>query len=309
MSIKEIDFKSYNERDTVKSWVYVPTQKPRAVVQIVHGLGEHSRRYMHMIMKLNDAGFVVCADDHVGHGKTASDANTWGDLGDKGYMTTVEDEHTLRKLVTADYPDLPYFMFGHSWGSIIARNYAAKYSEGMAGLIICGAPAKNRAFLGLIEKTRPYINQGKDNEVVFEIINDIFGGMNCRYENVKTPNDWIAADELVVADHARDPFNNLNTPMNVRLLHDVSEALHMIQGEEWAARVPVTMPIYNIAGDMDPVADFGEGTYMITRWLADTGHRKVTTKVYSGYRHEIHNEPPIRDEVEAGIIKFIQDNI
>lgn len=308
MAIKEVEFKSFNERDTVKGWVYTPIAKPKAVVQIVHGLGEHSRRYLHMILKMNEVGFVVCADDHVGHGKTAFDSNTWGDLGNKGYMTTIEDENTLRNLVTKDYPDLPFFIFGHSWGSIIVRNYVAHYAKGMSGMIICGAPAYNKNILSLVEQTQSYIDQGKDNDVVPEFIMSAFSGMTDRYTNVKTPNDWIAADEGVVADHAQDPFNNLTAPLNVRLLYDMGMALKMIQNEEWAAKLPKELPIYNIAGDMDPAASYGEGTYMITRWLADTGHN-VTTKVYSGYRHEIHNEPPIRNEVEDGIIEFINKYI
>ena len=69
--IHEVKFSSYNQRDEVYGWIYVPAAKIRGVVQLVHGFGEHSRRYLHMICKFMDAGFVVAADDHVGHGKTA----------------------------------------------------------------------------------------------------------------------------------------------------------------------------------------------------------------------------------------------
>ena len=74
MSIKEICFQSANERDTVKGWIYTPLQKPRAIIQVVHGFGEHSRRYIRMINKFQDAGYVVYADDHIGHGKTAAES-------------------------------------------------------------------------------------------------------------------------------------------------------------------------------------------------------------------------------------------
>ena len=69
--LHEVKFLSYNERDNVYGWIYVPASKIKGVVQLVHGFGEHSRRYFHMIVKLMDAGYVVAADDHVGHGKTA----------------------------------------------------------------------------------------------------------------------------------------------------------------------------------------------------------------------------------------------
>ena len=123
--LHEVSFRSYNERDTVYGWIYVPAAKPKGIVQIIHGFGEHSRRYLHMISAFVDAGYIVSADDHVGHGKTALENNTWGDWGNKGYHTMMEDEHTLTLLTKEKYPDLPYFLFGHSMGSFIARDYAA----------------------------------------------------------------------------------------------------------------------------------------------------------------------------------------
>ena len=308
MALKEVSFPSYNGRDIVKGWIYTPITKPKAIVQIVHGLGEHSRRYLHLIVRLTEAGFVVCADDHVGHGKTALDSETWGDLGNKGYMTTIEDERSLYNIVKDDFPNLPHIMFGHSWGSIIARVYAAHYGSELSGLAICGAPAVFKNFLDLREKTSPYIQQGRDNEVVEEFIIKGFSNFTERYENVKTPNDWIASDENVVADHASDSLNNF-AAFNVRLLHDLSEAVWAVQGAEWASKIPSQLPVYNIAGDMDPVGGYGEGTYMITRWLYEAGRKNVKTRLYSGYRHEIHNEPAIKNEVEEGIIQFAESCI
>ncbi len=60
--------------------------------------GEHSRRYFHMIVKFMDAGYIVAADDHVGHGKTAMYNDTWGDWGDAGFHTMMEDEHKLKEM-------------------------------------------------------------------------------------------------------------------------------------------------------------------------------------------------------------------
>ena len=97
--LHEVSFLSHNERDHVKGWIYVPACEPKGILQIVHGFGEHSRRYLHMIVAMMDAGFIVAADDHVGHGKTAvENPGTWGDWGDKGYRT-MEDEYTLTKIV------------------------------------------------------------------------------------------------------------------------------------------------------------------------------------------------------------------
>ena len=90
----------YNGRDTVQGWIYVPTAEPKGIVQLVHGFGEHSRRYLYLIVRFLEGGTIVFADDHVGHGKIAMANNTWGDWGDAGCHTVREDEHTLRKLTS-----------------------------------------------------------------------------------------------------------------------------------------------------------------------------------------------------------------
>ena len=97
--LHEVNFLSYNKRDQVQGWIYVPAARPKGIVQIIHGFGEHSRRYLHMIVKFMDAGYIVAADDHVGHGKTAMVSGVWGDWGDAGFHTMMEDEHSLKKLV------------------------------------------------------------------------------------------------------------------------------------------------------------------------------------------------------------------
>ncbi|MGX8680805.1 MAG: alpha/beta hydrolase, partial [bacterium] len=134
----EISFTSFNTRDEVQGWIYVPACKPVGIIQLIHGFGEHSRRYLHMITSFMEAGFIVAADDHVGHGKTAMVNDCWGDWGDKGVHTMMEDEHTLTLLVKEKFPHLPYFMFGHSMGSFIARDYITKYGDELDGVTLCG---------------------------------------------------------------------------------------------------------------------------------------------------------------------------
>lgn len=304
MSFQEKNFKSFNQKDIIQAWIYTPISKPRGILQLVHGFGEHSRRYLHMILKLNEAGFVVAADDHVGHGKTAYDSGNWSDWGDKGYMTMAEDEHTLRKIVQEEYPDLPYFMYGHSMGSMIARCYAAAYGEGIDGLILCGTSGVFPNAGPLVPVLKKLIEEGKGEEIDLDCLGKLLGWMTERCENSTTANDWICGDPDVVADHAKDPFNNFITPPNIRSLYYFVMMMDTIVGTQWAEKVPAPIPIYNIAGDQDPVGQYGEGVYSVSNWLAETGH-KVKTKIYPGKRHEIHNYRDIRDEVEDGMIDFM----
>ena len=303
--LHEVSFLSYNERDYVQGWIYVPACKIKGVVQLVHGFGEHSRRYLHMICALMDAGYVVAADDHVGHGKTAIVNNTWGNWGHKGCKTMMEDEHTLKTLVQEKYPNVPYFMFGHSMGSIIARQFIAKYGDELAGAIICGTVGPDAVPCEAgIQLLKPLVEAGKGDESDPAALANLLGGLFSRIEEVKLGNEWICHDPYVQLDHAQDPFDAFTKPTSNESLLQFIEMIEDVKGLEWANKVPVALPIYNIAGDEDPCGSFGEGVKLVSSWLEETGHN-VKTKLYEGYRHEIHNYADLKCEVEDGIVAFL----
>lgn len=304
--LHEVNFLSFNKRDEVQAWVYVPAAKPIGIVQIIHGFGEHSRRYLHMIAKFTDAGYIVAADDHVGHGKTAMVSGIWGDWGDKGFHTMMEDEHTLKNLVCEKYPNLPYFLFGHSMGSFIARDFAAVYGSELAGITICGTAGTFRGAAETAVLLKKAIDMGLGRDSNAEFTGALMGWMCERCDDVTIGNEWICSDPYVQRDHADDPFDAFTKPTSNRSLYDFTQMMEAIRGTQWAEKVPRSLPVYNIGGDQDPVGEYGKGIYEVSNWLWDTGHR-VTTKVYSGYRHEIHNYAEIKDEVEAGIIAFMDE--
>ena len=302
--LHEVKYLSFNERDNVYGWIYVPACQPKGVVQLVHGFGEHSRRYLHMIVKLMDAGFIVAADDHVGHGQTALENNTWGDWGTKGAQTMMEDEHLLKGIVQEKYPEIPYFMFGHSMGSIITRQFLAKYGEELTGAIICGTVGPGVVpYETGVNLLKPLVEAGKGAEADPEALGMLLGGLFSRIEEVKLGNEWICHDPFVQIDHAQDPFDAFTKTTSNESLLQFIDMIEEVNNVEWAEKVPM-IPLYNIAGDEDPCGNFGEGVRLVSKWLEDTGH-DVTTKLYEGYRHEIHNYNDIKDEVEAGIVAFL----
>lgn len=306
--LHEVSFTSYNERDQVQAWIYVPACKPNGIVQLIHGFGEHSKRYIHMILAFLDAGYIVAADDHVGHGKTAMVNNVWGDWGDKGYHTMMEDEHTLKKIVCEKYPNLPYFLFGHSMGSFITRDFIAKYGNELNGATICGTTGIFRGAKEVKEKLKEIIDAGHGEESDPNIVGSLMGWMCERCGEVQIGNEWICHDPYVQKDHAQDPFDAFTRPTSNRSIYDFIQMMLTIEGTQWAKKVPKKLPIYNIAGDQDPVGEYGLGVCQVSNWLVETGHH-VTTKLYSGYRHEIHNYAEIKNEVEAGIIEFMNSNL
>lgn len=115
--------------------------KPKAVIQIVHGAMEHQGRYQNLISNLNQQGFAVIANDHRGHGRSITEKYS------KGYMNGTKELLGDLELVTLFanqlYPDLPVYMFGHSMGSMLARVYLKKNDHRIEKLILTGTPFYN----------------------------------------------------------------------------------------------------------------------------------------------------------------------
>lgn len=307
--LHEISFKSFNERDEVQGFIYVPAAKPKGIVQLIHGFGEHSRRYLHMIAHFTEADYIVTADDHVGHGKTAMMNNTWGNWGDKGYRTMTEDEHALMNLTKEKFPNLPYFLFGHSMGSFIARDFTSVYGKELSGATFCGTAGVFRNAAETGKALKDLVDEGKGEESSPEVAYKLMGWMNERCGEIRLGNEWICGDPYVQLDNATDPLGTAARPVTNRSLMYFSQMVTSIEGCEWASKVPAALPIYNIGGDQDPVGEYGKGVYEVTNWLRSTGHDSVTTKVYPGRRHEIFNYKDIKEEVENGIIAFMDKNL
>ena len=220
----------------------------------------------------------------------------------------MEDEHTLKKIVCEKYPNLPYFLFGHSMGSFITRDFIAKYGNELNGATICGTTGIFRGAKEVKEKLKEIIDAGHGEESDPNIVSSLMGWMCERCGEVQIGNEWICHDPYVQIDHAKDPFDAFTRPTSNRSIYDFIQMMLVIEGTQWAKKVPTELPIYNIAGDQDPVGEYGLGVCQVSNWLVETGHH-VTTKLYSGYRHEIHNYAEIKNEVEAGIIEFMNSNL
>jgi len=310
MALREITFASANGRDTVHGWIYSPATQPRAIVQIVHGLGEHSRRYLHMISALLDAGFVVAADDHAGHGATAVASGVWMDTGENGARAVVDDERTLHDLTVDAFPGLPHIVFGHSWGSMIARSYAEHHGDDLTALALCGVAAQIAGIDRHLDRPAlaAALAQGRGEEPGAEFMGAMFTGMIERFPDAVNGNEWIAREPAVVADHASDPLNALADPMTVRFVGDFVDLYDAVNAG-WAERVRTDLPVLILAGAQDPVANYGEGAFHVANALWSSGNRDVRTVVYPGVRHEIHNEPPTRAAVEHELIDFVNAQI
>ncbi|MBE6816058.1 MAG: alpha/beta hydrolase, partial [Ruminococcaceae bacterium] len=162
------------------------------VFQIAHGVSEHIERYDHFARFLAERGYIVCGNDHIGHGKSV---NTPEDLGftaeEDGFRRFVDDMHILYNIMHKRYPELKYYLFGHSMGSFCARVYAGTFSEDLSGLIICGtgqAPAGLEFAIGSLRELTAKIGTRTRNAIMGGALNKISSlGIKDRTSDL----DWL----------------------------------------------------------------------------------------------------------------------
>lgn len=308
MALHEFEFTSANGRDAIQGWLYTPTTAPTAIVQIIHGLGEHSRRYLHLISSLLDAGFAVVADDHGGHGRTAMRSGIWGDAGDDGARVAVADELTLQALTRGELPGVPYVVFGHSWGSMIARVMATDRRAQLSGLVLGGIAAQMRGIEQTIDRdalAQLATGEERADPVPDRFVEQLFDGFLERFGPDAGTTAWVAGDADVVADHGRDAFNNFGAPMSARFVQGFVDVYDQANDEKVYEILPSDLPVLILAGEQDPVGNYGEGAFHVANRLRSTGHTRVRTRVFPGVRHEVHNEPSTRADAELEIIAFV----
>lgn len=117
--------------------------RPRAVVVIVHGMCEHHARYDYLAARLLAQGFAVYRFDHRGHGRSGGKRLYYSDFNE-----VTGDVDAIVSLAKSDFPDLPVFLLGHSWGGCAGALYGIRYPDRVRGIILSGAITFNNGGMG-----------------------------------------------------------------------------------------------------------------------------------------------------------------
>lgn len=289
---------------------YPSDEKPKAVVQIAHGMAEHGERYEDFAAFLCSKGIAVLVDDHVGHGKSVKSDDDLGYFGENfGWDAFVEDERAYTELIAAEFPETPLIFFGHSMGSFIAREYIRRYGtdERLKAAVICGTSGKNPAsgiaipLAGTIAKVK-----GSRHKSTF-IDKVAFGTYNSKIDKPETSFDWLSTDKNEVEKYVADKYCGfLFTAAGYK---DLFTILHSVSGKDWYKAVTNDLPLLIISGEDDPVGAYGKGVKQVYNDLKDAGKKDVTIKLYKGMRHEILNEVDrkvVYEDVAAWVLSKIK---
>lgn len=330
MIVEDFSFPSANGRDEIAAWLYHPETgagPPRALFQLIHGYAEHSRRYLPMIEALTREGIVVAADDHVGHGVTALSSGSWLDTGGTGYQTFIDDELTLTEIARGRYPDLPLILFGHSWGSMIAREYVSQRRDLADGLILSGVVEQltsagldlevlsqsARATIAInvspkLREVSPRLQVNTEEEVFSELGAVLAAKATARYDE-DDPMAWVATDVDARREFLADPLGAPGRQPSSDFFRDLLGLYIRVGSDRFPRRVDKNLRILILSGDQDPMGNYGEGAYHLANKLWKEGNPHVRTRVFPGARHEIQREESSRDGVREEVLRFVDDVI
>jgi len=263
---------SYKSADGTKIVAYRwdPEDPPRAAVQLTHGMGEHARRYDHVAQALNEAGFVVYAQDHRGHGASADPAR-YGDLGPGSWAALVDDIGLLSAIIREDHADLPLILLAHSMGSFAAQQYLLDHSADVDGVVLTGT-----AVIDLLE---PALDLRQPLDLAM---------FNAAFAPARTDFDWLSRDEAIVDAYVADPGCGLG--IDAEATKGMFAGARRLADPAQVAAMRSDLPVYIAVGENDPV-NGGQAllTPLTDRYQA-AGLDDVTVRVYPGARHEILNE-------------------
>ena len=302
---RHIDFPSSSGKATIEA-LHWPCENPRGVVQLCHGMCEHIGRYDEFAKFLNEHGFAVVGNNHLGHGASLIDGQ-FGYFGDDGaYNYLIEDLELLRKKASAIYPGVPYFLFGHSMGSFITRIYIARYGKYLDGAVICGTSGPNPlASVGQLLTKAVIALRGRT--YVSHLLERVAGTDNLkRIPNARTSSDWLSRDEAKVDEFINDELCGFTFTCSAYL--ELARMLENVSDDAWFKSVPRELPLFIISGDADPVGRWGEGVKIVYENLCEAGVSNVTLKLYPGARHELLNEQN-RGEVFDDVLAFFEKHI
>ena len=273
--------------------------EPKATVQIIHGMNEHSGRYQEFAEFLNNAGFSVFATDHRGHGKTAKSPERVGYIDEAGFPAMVADEYQLLGQIQKIYPDgLPHFVLGHSMGSFITQRFIQLHGNAITGTILMGSCGYNgvvrlgKPVAKLVEK----ITGDARSEFLEKII---FSGYNHRTEK-RTKYDWLASDPQVITTFMEDPYCAKTFPPS--FYRHFLQWLQDIFVKEEVAKIPRELPLLLVAGKEDPVGLFGKGMEILAKQYQKHDTEQPTHIHYPKNRHKI-----IKKKKKAQVFQDILD--
>jgi alpha-beta hydrolase superfamily lysophospholipase len=252
-------------------WAARDGQKGAGLVVLVHGMGEHLRRYDHVANALSSQGFVVYGHDHRGHGASVVGDDEPGQLGPNGWSTLVDDLNLVIAQAKSDHPRLPVIMVAHSMGSFATQQFLLDHGADIDAVALTGTVA-----LDLLESA-------------LDLSGDLdLSAFNAPFQPARTDFDWLSRDESAVDAYLADPLCGFG--IDATSVKEMFTGARRLANPAEVARMPHDLPVYVAVGSKDPINGGLTLLWALVDRYRAAGLSDVTVRVYDDGRHEIFNE-------------------
>ena len=286
---------------------WAPEGPPRGIVHLVHGISEHIGRYDETARFLAEHGFLVCGEDHLGHGRTVTDGSYGFFAPENGWTLAARDVRALRKLEGARHPNLPYFLLGHSMGSFLTRTYLILWPGTVSGAVLMGTGQEPAPLVALGKRISALECRRLGPRGVSPLVHTLsLGAYNRRFRPSRTPSDWLSRDPAEVDAFLADPL--CQSRPTASLFRDMMGGPQLIARRDQLARMDPSVPVCFLSGQEDPVGGMGRGVEQVVRMFQDAGCRDLSLHLYPGARHELFHEQN-RREVWADLLDWLEDRL
>jgi len=302
--MEEYHYYSKNGKTKIRALKWIPEAEINAVLQISHGMLEHMERYDEFARYMNDNGVLVVGNDHLGHGSSVNSEEDRGYFGDGGYNVLIEDMYSLMTKTKKEYPDVPYYLLGHSMGSFLTRYFITVYGKEIDGAIIMGTGQQSKGLVKFGLVLTSLMAKFKGWNYRSKLVNHlVLGSNNNKFKPARTKSDWLTRDEEIVdeyvADERIDFIFTLNGFYNLfRIMMEMNET-------ERLNNIPRELSVLFISGNDDPVGDFGKGVQRAHDIFEALGMKNIVIRLYEDDRHEILNELD-REQVYEDILSWME---
>ncbi|MDN2566590.1 alpha/beta hydrolase [Aquibium sp. A9E412] len=264
--------------------------RPRAVVQINHGLAEHAARYGRFADALAARGFHVYAHDHRGHGGThAPDAPPRSFGAGRASDKVIADVAAVHDRIARLNRGLPVIVFGHSMGGLIALGFALRHPRRAHALAVWNAnvsagPAGHLA-RGLLAWERMRLGSDAPSRLLPRLT---FQAWARTVPRARTAFDWLSRDGAEVDRYVADPHCGWDA--SVGMWQAVFDLIAFGAADANYKALPRAMPIQLVGGAHDPATAGGKAVERLAARLRAMGFSNLQSRVYAETRHESLNE-------------------
>ncbi len=300
-----IQYLSHDHKTLIHAVRWIPDQEVKGILQISHGMVEFIERYEEFAEYMTKKGFLVTGNDHLGHGDSVRSKDQYGFFNEKnGNAVLLLDLYQLQRKTKELYPNVPYFLLGHSMGSFLARQYLCLYGKELDGAIIMGTGYHSRFEAKLGMRLTKMIAAIKGWGYRSKFVNALaFGSYNRKFKPGRTDKDWLTKDEKIVDDYIKDERCQFLFTLNG--YYNLFFSLAKLSNKDYIQKMPKNLPVLFVSGEDDPVGNFGKGVKKVVDTFKENGMKRVSCKMYPNDRHEILNELD-RKKIYQDLYEWIQ---